>query len=429
MSGGRYWPAVLLGLLPIAAAAQHGYLPPDELIAKALMAQPEVRAAAARVDAARADARALQVGSYEYEGTFIPQRRDTDASGGYREWEAQIGRRVRLPGKARLDREIGHHTTTAADLRLDDAEHQSARRLLSLWMDWLRTAQVAIVAEQQSSSIAKERDTVARRVQLGDAAQRELDLIQAERAQADAQALAARAAADAAEHLLSTTFPMLPLPERIPTLPDPEPLAGGVDPWRELIIERSHEIDIAAEDAQRQSLVADRARADRQADPSVGIRVMSDRGGAEQAIGLVFSIPFGYAHRNARASSEAANAQAMQAEADGVRRMIDQEASMTTRTAASLYRQWQARHEAMVAQDAATTRSRRAWELGESGLSEYLMAERNAYQARLAETLARVDAHETGLRVRVDSHELWHPELPLESHAHGSSAMKPDAGG
>ena len=42
--------------------------------------------------------------------------------------------------------------------------------------------------------------------------------------------------------------------------------------------------------------------------------------------------------------------------------------------------------------------------------------------ARRAEAVARVDALEAGLRVRVDSHELWHPELPMEAHSHSHAA-------
>ncbi|TGY31035.1 MULTISPECIES: TolC family protein [Stenotrophomonas] len=413
--------ATLLAWLPAIAAAQATYLPPDELIANALMAQPEVQAASARAVAARAEARALAAGSYEYEASVIPQRRTTDASGDYSEWEAQVGRRIRLPGKARLDREIGLHGTTAADLRLDDAEHQAARRLLALWMDWLRTAQVAGETAQQQALMTRERDALARRVQLGDAARRELDLFEAERAQLQALALAAQAAAEAARQALAGQFPQIPLPERVPELPDPASLPGGAAPWRALIVERSHEIGIAVEDATRQSLVADRARADRRPDPSVGVRVMNDRGGAERAIGLVLSVPIGYTHRSALAASESANALAMAAEADGMRRMIGQEAWATVQAAESRLAQWQAQRVALAAQTTATRRTRRAWELGETALGEYLLALRSEHQVRLAEAQARVDALEAGLLVRVDSHELWHPELPGESHEHAAA--------
>ena len=413
--------AAMLALLPAAGFAQPAsYLPPEELIAPALAAQPEVRAAAARVDAASAGARALAVGSYEFEASVIPQRRRTDAEGDFSEWEAQIGRRIRLPGNARLDREIGGHATAAAGLRFDDAEHQAARRLLALWMDWLRTARADEETAAQQALFGRERDALARRVALGDAAQRELELIEAERAQLQAQAIAARAAAAAARQALAGEFPQIPLPERLPALPDPAPLPDGAAAWRQRIVERSHEIGAANEDAAHQQSVAERARAERRPDPSIGLRMMDERGGAERAVGLVLSVPIGTRHRSALAAGEAANATAAEADAAAVRRMIEQGAWVTTRAADSLLAQWQAQQQALAAQSAASRRIRRAWELGEAPLGEYLLAQRSQRQAQLAEASARIDALEAGLRVQVDSHELWHPELAPGPHEHAS---------
>lgn len=418
-------PGLLLALAIGSAGAadpvpvQGGFLPPDRLIAPALTAQPEVRAAAARLAAAAAEQRALDVGSYETEATVIPQRRDTAAEGRYREWEAQISRRIRLPGKARLDREIGAHGRRAADLRLDDAEHQAARRLLQRWMDWLRTGAVVRSAEARQALIERERAALARRVQLGDAAVLDLDLLQAEQARLQAAALAARAAATQARARLDSEFPQIPVPERMPVLPDPQPLPGGPEPWRQQIVARSHEIGIAEEEAARQEQVAERVRADRRPDPSIGLRLLDERGGRERALGVVVSVPLGVAYRGALARREAANADALAAEAVGMRRSIEQEAAATVREAEDRWRQWQAAQAALRAQLAATARLRRAWELGETGLADWLLAARNEAEAAEVEAVARVDALEAGLRVQVDSHELWHPELEA-GHLHPS---------
>lgn len=414
----------MLALLPAVALAQD-YLPPEALVGPALQAQPNVRAAVARVGAATASARALSVGSHEFEAVVIPQQRTTRADGNFHEWEALVSRRIRLPGKARLDREIGDHTRSAADLRLDDAEHQAARRLLEVWMGWLRNSLTADETSAQEALLIRERDALARRVALGDAAQRDLDLFEAERAQLAVQVISARAAATAARQVLTAEFPQLPVPDRAPVLPEPASLPGGVQAWRERIIARSHEIGIANEDATRLSLVAARTRADRTPDPSVGVRVMSDRGGAERAFGLVLSIPIGTDYRSALAATESANAAAAEADAAGVRRTIEQAAWATAQAAESRLAQWQSQQQALVAQVAASTRTRRAWELGETPLGEYLLAQRNQRQARLAEALARVDALQALLQVRVDTHELWHPELPSAELHDGSHVSSP----
>ena len=55
-------------------------------------------------------------------------------------------------------------------------------------------------------------------------------------------------------------------------------------------------------------------RAERTPDPTVGVRVLSDRGGTERVVGVVLSIPFGTDYRSARAATESANAAAAEAE-------------------------------------------------------------------------------------------------------------------
>ena len=393
--------------LPALAA---DYLPPEAVALRALAAQPAVRAATAQATATVADSRALAVGSHEWEASLIPQRRTTETAGNYREWEAQLTRRIRLPGKAGLDREIGRHADIAAELRIDDATHQAARQLAMAWMDWLRTGLVADEAQAQLALTTQAREALARRVALGDAARRELDLLDAELAQVRAEALAANAAAGAARQALAGGFPGLPVPERLPTLPDPSPLPNGPNHWRDLIVERSHEIGIAEQDALRQDRVAARARAERRADPSIGLRVMEDRGGSERAIGLVVSMPLGGRYRSEVAQREAAQAQVAQADADGMRAMVERDAWATAHAAEAQQAQWQALQAAAEAQASATTRTRRAWELGEAALGEWLLAQRNARLARTAELRGRVDALQAALMVQVDSHELWHPD-------------------
>lgn len=408
MSMRRLLPALAL-LAGLSAHAQDvGYLPPEALAMRALAAQPEVRAASAAAQAAEAEAHSLTAGSYEWEAVLIPQQRTVQPNLRYREFEGQLSRRIRLPGKAAIDARIGMHTVTAARLRIDDATHQAARRLGHGWMAWLRASLLSEQADAQQTLLRQAKQALERRVQLGDAAQRDLDLMQAELAQLDAEVLRAHAEADAARKALVVTYPQLPLPAAPPPLPDPAPLPGGAAYWRDLIISRSHKIGIAREEAQRQQEMAARARADRRPDPSIGVRVLDDRGGAERAVGVVVSVPLGYRYRRDIAAREESRAQMAAADADGVALAIAREAQATADLAMARYAQWQAMHAAAAAQEMASARTRRAWELGEAGLGEWLLAARSARQARAQEVQARVDALEAALLVRIDSHELWH---------------------
>jgi outer membrane protein TolC len=392
-----------------APALAQNYLPPDEQVHAALQAQPEVRAAAARVDAASATRRALAVGSPEFEASVTAQRRRVnDEARSYNEWEGQISRAIRLPSKTRLDEQIGDSTRDVAGRRREDAEPPAARRLLDAWMGWLRSALAAGQTAAQESLLEREKTALARRVALGDAARRELDLMSAEHALLAAQSITARDAALAARQTLNAVFPPIVTPPEPPALPEPQPLPDGLQAWRERIVSESAEIAIAEGEAARLSKVAERARANRTPDPTVGLRVLSERGGGERVAGVILSVPFGGSFRDALAETESANAAAAEAEAAGVRRETEQAAWLVVQAADSQRRQWQAHQQALTAQTAAVTRTRRAWELGEASLGEYLLAQRNLHQARLAEAQARVDALQAALRVRVDAHQLWH---------------------
>ena len=49
----------------------------------------------------------------------------------------------------------------------------------------------------------------------------------------------------------------------------------------------------------------------------------------------------------------------------------------------------------------------RAYELGEMGLNDALLARRQGMEARLSATLARFEAAETYYRLLLDTHQLW----------------------
>ncbi|MGY0504430.1 TolC family protein [Luteimonas sp. e5] len=398
-------------MLATPFARADAWLPPAEAVERAINAQPQVAAARSRLQLAQAQAAAREAGPHEWRLQGIAQQRRMDEAGfaqRYREYEMQINRGLRLPGKAALDREIGMHGIEAAQLRLDDARHAAARLLLQRWMDWLRAAGEADAARLQGDSYARERQAMQRRVQLGDAALKDLELLDVELAQAQAATVSAQGAAVNARAALARDFPELPLPQTPPPLPEPQALPGTAQEWIGLIEGRSHEIGAARADARQADALAARARAERRADPSFGLRWISDRDGVEKALGLVVELPLGGRHRAALADAEAANAAALHAEALGIVRQTRQEAELAVHQAEVSRAHWQAQREALEASTRASQRIHRGWQLGELALADWLLAERTRAAIALAETQARIAAEEARLRVLVDSHELWH---------------------
>jgi len=400
----------LAGLLWPGLAPAQDFLPPPDQVRAAIEAYAEVRAADAGLTQARENARALTAGPHETQLSIAPLRRrahDDGVTRRYDEWEAGISRTLRLPGKAALDEESGAHAVAAAGFRQGDARHQAALGLLTAWMRWLRAEGVAIAAQTRHDSLTRERASLARRLALGDAAQREVDQLDAALASARAERQQALADAQAQRLLLSSSFPQVPVPARAPELPAPAPLDGAAEDWIARIVSHSHELGMLEATAAQYNALARRAEAERTPDPTVGLRTFSERGGAERGLGVVFSIPLGGARRDAEARSQHAAADAARMQTEAMRRDVTREAQLAVTRAQLALSLWQAARDARDAHAASLTRQRRAYELGEIGLAERLQAERLDADAALAERRARADAHEALLRVRVDGHALW----------------------
>lgn len=400
------WLCLLLAGTAAPAMAQSD-LPPAELVVRALDAQPGVEAATARVDAARADDEALRRGPNEItaQGTF--SRRTVDGDGNYAEYDTTISKAFRLPGKARLDRRAGELGIDVARNQMEDARHQAALTLAQLWYDWLAAGELhrnaaALVANQRELARA-----TSARVDVRDAAQLELDQAEAALALAEAQQGDAAARRDRARALLGARFPDMPLPAEPPSLAEPALPAEGLDELQRLIVERSHEIGAASDTAERQQVLARRARADRFADPSFGVRVFSERGGQEQGAGLFASLPLGGGHRRALANRATADAAAARAERTAVERTVAGNAIADAAEFRSRLSAWQASRAAVRRAEASAALSTRGQRLGAIDLSDRLYAERQANEARAQEITAREAAARLLLKLRIDAHSLW----------------------
>ena len=398
----------ILPLLALAAplSAEPG-LPDDAAIGRALDEHPSVQAARARTEAARARANGLRAGPHEFtfSGSYI--RRSVDREGKFDEYDAQVSRALRLPGKGRLDREIGAFGVEAAENLAEDARHQAALLLAGHWFDWLSASAQARVDAAAVTNYAAALKAIKRRHELRDAAQLDVD-------QASATLAAARLAAEQsggmaalARSRLANHFPALPLPVEAPDVPMPEIAEARLSQLRDLVIANSHEIAAAEAEARRMAAVADRTSKDRLADPSVGLRVFSERGGAERGAGVVFSVPLGGSHRKALAQEAGASASAARAEEQLARFAVQETADADVTEARYRLAAWHRARETVEAQMAALGKLRRGHELGEIDLADLLLGERMVHDAFRIEASARTEAVRAITKLRIDSHELW----------------------
>jgi outer membrane protein TolC len=180
-----------------------------------------------------------------------------------------------------------------------------------------------------------------------------------------------------------------------------------LDEWPGVVLGRSHELRLAELSMEHAKLQAQRAAQDRWPDPAVGVRVLNERDGDEQAIGLSVLMPLPSRHRSARAAEARFEARAAEARLDATRRELEELAAQDVAEVRASLAAWDALQVAAQNATQHLQRAQRAYELGQVGLSEMLMSLRSATTTIHEERLARLDAHEALARLSIDAHELW----------------------
>ena len=393
-------------LLAAPLAAEPG-LPPEEAVAAALMEHPSVTAAHARLEAARARAESIRKGSYEFTVQGSYTRRDVNGGAAFDEYDAQLSRPIRLPGKARLDRTIGSAGTQVAENIAEDARHEAALLLAAHWFDWLSASSQAEVDRAAVANYEAALAAIERRRAMRDAAQLDVDQATAALAEARRTLEQSSGLAALARTRLAAQFPMLALPQQAPEVPLPGIADARLLQLGDLVVVNSHMIAAAEAESTRMSAVADRARADRMADPTVGLRLFSEFGGLERGAGVVISMPLGGGHRRAVADEASAGASAAQADEQLARFDVAETASADVTEARFRMASWQRARDSVAAQMAALEKLRRGHQLGEIDLSDLLLGERMVHDAFRREAEARAEGIRAITKLRIDAHDLW----------------------
>jgi cobalt-zinc-cadmium efflux system outer membrane protein len=395
---------------PVAVLVPIG-MPPRAQIQAALTSHPRVLAAQARERSLQAGGDSLRAGQHETVLRTTQARRRSDGPGGAQhEWLVGVERTLRSATKREADGRLADQDAVLGGQLVEDARHETARELLRAWFAWQRAAGEARLAEEQLALVTGLTRSVEQRVRAGDAAQIEAGRAGAELERARAVSLLARARESASGLTLRRRFPEIavdsPDSSRLVPLEVTEPLLADRERLRDLYLERSHEIALARGEARRAELAAERARAERRTDPSIGAFAAFDRGGSERVLGIAISLPLAGPAREAGLRGALAEHQAASARASDLERRVqaDFEVSWSDATARASAA-WALAH-AAVAQVEIATRLGRAYTLGEAALSDWLLARRNASEAQQQALGARLEAIEAAARLRLDLHEL-----------------------
>lgn len=402
---------VLLTVLTLfrTAQAEPPVHPPGLLsteIARPLLEQdPGVAVARAGLEVALQEANILDKSPYEWIARTTGQQRKVQSGPRYNEWSVGIERTLRLPGKAAADRNIGKATVEAAAARYRDAQHEAARELMGLWMEWLGAENARKLAERNLQSVQESLGAVEKRVRAGDASNLDMNIARAELAEQRRLENDAKTQASIAWARLSTRFPgVTPQP---PALPAPSPLGEDLAFWRERILAQSDELKIAQTQLQIDQTQAERARKDKIPDPTLGLQMASEIGGREQISGVVLSMPIPGQARQLRSAKATATVVVSRQELAFKTRQLETEIASSVAAAQGAYDSLQIANEETVAMQQNAALMQRAYALGEAELQALLLARRQANAAMNNALQAQITALKAYYSLLVDAHLIW----------------------
>lgn len=383
-------------------------LPATPIARQVLDADARVANARAALNAARIEGEVTALGAHEFQARAARQQRKISNGPDYAEWTASLERPIRWPGKAALDQKLGEFTVAEAEARYGDALHQASRDLLNLWMDSIGAISANDIIVAQRGSAQENLAAVEKRFRAGDAAKLDVNLAQAELADLARAASEHATQGAAAKARLQGRFPSI-TPER-PKLSQPQPLNGDTAFWQQATFMHSHELRIPEAQLARAQAAAERARAERMPDPTVGAYFVSEIGGKEKIVGASVSIPLPGKRRSLLAHQAFATVETARLELDAKRRALETEIAANVSLARGSYETWVAANQAASASNENVRLIQRAYQLGEADLQAVLQARRLALAAALTAHQARVTALRAYYLLLVDAHMIWDME-------------------
>lgn len=400
--------------LCLAASLSHAEadLPPHAQVDRALDEHILVLNAQAGMQIEQSEQRRRDTGEYEFTlhgATYRDRLLEGSVQNDYRDWEIAIERPLRLPNKVWIDSDIGAAAVARGQHALGDARHEASRQLLRLWFAWQREQAQLMQWQAQLDILHQQAVITEKRIKAGDAPRMELNQVNAAAAMSEVSLRQAKLRAALAADELLRQFPALPLPET-PTLVEPQAITQPLAYWHDIMLDQNHEIGLAMADADYQRGLAERASADRLPDPTLGLKYSSLLDRKQRVAGVYVSIPLGYSARSANADSAQAQARIAADQAMALQRKVEGDIYHAYTHAVSSYEIWQQAAAAANALRINANLVARAYSLGESSLDTTLISRRQALEATLAETLARLDANESRYRLLLDAHSLWTSE-------------------
>ncbi|CUA94389.1 TolC family protein [Thiomonas bhubaneswarensis] len=401
--------------LPALDSLPRPSLPQTVAIERTLAETPALQEAQAMQQAAAHNGAVLRAGTNEFTAQAQVQQRRIETqpdAGRYTEWQLLINRQLRLPAQALADARMAEALQVSAEAGRAAARQQLLGGLLTAWFAAERAQAEATLAQQDLALIDAQVKALQRRQALGDASVLDVEQMQAEQARAHATLLLAQGLAASSRAALLARYPQLAQGDTLLQQPPGDALAlpaMSADQLGAQAAQASALLMAQRAALQRAQATAEQAKAARTPQPTVGAYVGSDRGGSERIVGLQFAMPFG---GPARVSQE----RAALAEVDAAQWRLRDLQAQTQAEFAQLYASAQAQAAAANAaaqaaqtQIQASARMLRAYQLGEAGLSDWLLARRSALDATRMLLQSRFDAAVSAAQLKLQTGLLYAP--------------------
>ncbi|MHB1691416.1 MAG: TolC family protein, partial [Thiomonas sp.] len=372
--------AIAQDMLPQLSALPRPTLPPFAQLDRLLADTPLLHVAQAMQQAALQNGQVLRSGTQEFTGQAQVQQRRIDAppdNGNYAEWQLLLNRQIRLPSQAQADNRLADALTTSANAGLIGARQQLLTDVLAAWFAAQRAQAEAALAQQNLGLMQGQVQALQRRKALGDASMLELEQMQAEEARAQSALLLAQGLASSSRAALEARYPALAGDTTLSgqagstaqlALPD-----QPADALRALVEQNSATLARDRAALQQAQAKAGQATAARTPQPTVGAYVGSDRGGRERIIGLQFAMPFGGPARVSTERAALAEVEAAQWRLRDAQALALAEFQRLWATSQSQAAGAKAMDRAAQVQTQASARMLRAYQLGEAGISDWLL--------------------------------------------------------
>lgn len=402
--------AALVALMMGAAAAAQGMatppdLPPTALAVAWIDKDPAVIEARRALAAAGHGAAVLAAGPHEWTANASTQRRRVGGVGSTTEWTVGVERGIRSGGKAGLDRQLGAADIDISRARVGEARQEVARALSDLWLDLQAAHGEQMLLNEQRSFAEANLAAVDKRKRAGDASALELSIAQSDLAEARRQASQAESTWAKARAKLKLRFPEAALASA--ALSDPTDLPWPEARWRERILAQADPVKIAKGQLRRAELAASRTRADKVADPTVGVFTSQEAFRNERVIGISLSMPFGGAAREPRLQQALQEVEVARAALDRTRQGIELQTAETYADAVGSVERWRIAERGAEAARESARLTQRAYTLGELDLQSLLLVRRQSLDALRAASEARAQALRWNYRLLIDAHLIW----------------------